>query len=91
MVEKMPAKADGDALPETKPVKIISDLPEKASVNFGFDAYAKTLAELIANKDNKTPIVVGVYGPWGSGKTTLMEAVKKLLEGETFTDNKGSE
>jgi riboflavin synthase alpha subunit len=45
-----------NVLPETKPVYIISDLPEKASVNFGFDAYAKTLAELIANKYNKRPL-----------------------------------
>jgi len=84
MVKKVPSKAVDEILPKTEPVKIISDLPEKASVNFGFDAYAKTLAELIANKYNKTPLVIGVYGPWGSGKTTLMEAVKKLLDGETF-------
>ena len=54
----------------SKPVYIISDEPEKSSDLFGFDAYAKTLAELIANKDNKTPLVIGVYGSWGSGKTT---------------------
>ena len=63
-----------------KPVYIISDEPETSSNLFGFDAYAKTLAELIANKDNKTPLVIGVYGPWGSGKTTLMQTVKAMLE-----------
>lgn len=85
MLQKKPENNVTDDPPETKPVKIISDLPETESVNFGFDAYARTLAELIANKDNKTPLVVGVYGPWGSGKTTLMNAVKKLLEGKTFS------
>lgn len=78
-----------NVLPETKPVYIISDLPEKASVNFGFDAYAKTLAELIANKYNETPLVIGVYGPWGSGKTTLMEAVKQMLDGKSFAGKEG--
>ncbi|MGR3179234.1 MAG: SUMF1/EgtB/PvdO family nonheme iron enzyme [Candidatus Anammoxibacter sp.] len=63
-----------------KPVYIISDEPQASSKLFGFDAYAKTLAELIANKDNKTPLVIGVYGPWGSGKTTLMQTVKTMLE-----------
>lgn len=60
---------------EYKPVYIISDEPEKDSDLFGFDAYAKTIAELIANKDNKTPLVIGIYGSWGSGKTTLMQTV----------------
>jgi predicted KAP-like P-loop ATPase len=60
---------------EDKPVYIISDEPEKDSDLFGFDAYAKTIAGLIANKDNKTPLVIGIYGSWGSGKTTLMQTV----------------
>ncbi len=47
-----------------KPVYIISDSPEKDSDLFGFDAHAKTIAELIAYKKNKTPLVIGVYGTW---------------------------
>ncbi|MEK7748244.1 MAG: P-loop NTPase fold protein [Nitrospirota bacterium] len=46
----------------------------------GFDAYAKTLAGLIANKENATPLVIGVYGPWGSGKTTLMKTMISHLK-----------
>ncbi len=65
---------------DNKPVYIISDNPEKASNLFGFDAYAKTIAELIAYKDNKTPFVIGIYGPWGSGKTSLMETVRTYLK-----------
>ena len=74
-----------------KPVFIINDSPEKNSNLFGFDAYAKTIADLIANKENKTPLVVGIYGPWGSGKTSLMETVrtylcdsKKYKKGKTY-------
>lgn len=58
-----------------KPVYIVSDNPEKDTGLFGFDGYATTIAELIAYKDNKTPLVIGIYGPWGSGKTTLMQTV----------------
>ena len=65
----------------TKSVYIISDSPAlKEKVVFGFDAYARTLAELIAYRENKTPLVIGIYGPWGSGKTTLMEAVIHELD-----------
>ena len=38
------------------------------------------IAQVIANKDNATPLVIGIYGPWGSGKTTLMQKVKELLD-----------
>ena len=69
-----------------KPALIISDEPkivsgqdrEKAK-DFGFDGYAKTIADLIANKENSTPLVIGIYGPWGSGKTTLMKTIESRL------------
>lgn len=64
---------------EFKPARMISDDPERGIAQFGFDGYAKTLADLIAFKENPTPFVLGIYGPWGSGKTTLMEAVKTRL------------
>jgi len=73
-------------MPEKPPVHIISDAPEAESPVFGFDAYAKTIAGLIANKENQTPLVIGIYGLWGSGKTTLMEAVKRLLESGDYSD-----
>jgi predicted KAP-like P-loop ATPase len=53
-----------------KPTRIISDLPEETKVDFNFNAYAKTVSDLIAHRQNKTPLVIGVYGPLGSGKTT---------------------
>ena len=71
---------------DEKPVRIISDSPKKGDVAFGFDAYAKTIAEVAANRDNQTPLVIGIYGPWGSGKTTLMGAVKRFLDGGELTN-----
>ncbi|MDL1975967.1 MAG: SUMF1/EgtB/PvdO family nonheme iron enzyme [Deltaproteobacteria bacterium] len=71
-------------MPDKKLVDIISDAPEVKSVKFGFEHYARTIAELIANKKNKTPLVIGIYGPWGSGKTTLMETVKSYLESDVY-------
>ena len=73
-------------MPDSTPVDIISDAPEADSVVFGFDAYARTISGLIANKNNKTPLVIGIYGPWGSGKTTLMETVKRLLQGDGYAN-----
>lgn len=65
---------------ENKPVFIISDSPESKELFFGFEAYSKTISELIAYKENKTPLVVGIFGKWGSGKTTLMKRVMSFLD-----------
>lgn len=70
---------------ELKAVPIISDnpkipqTPDAEDIMFGYKAYAKTIAEVIAAKENKTPLVIGVYGDWGSGKTTLMETIISFL------------
>lgn len=71
---------------EQNPTYIISDLPEDKVVDFNFDTYAKTIADLIAYKKNRTPLVIGVYGPWGSGKTTLMKTVQERLVGDAYDD-----
>jgi len=69
-----------------KGVRVISDEPINERAVFGFDAYSKTLAGLIARKENKTPLVIGVYGPWGSGKTTLMKMTQRYLNQAEFTN-----
>lgn len=70
-----------------KPVKIISDNPERKNIAFGFDAYAKTIAEVIVSKNNNTPLVIGIYGSWGTGKTTLMEKIRDLLADNELIEN----
>ena len=77
---------EGGTMPGKKPVKIISDAPEADNVYFGFDAYARTIAKVVSNKENKTPMVIGIYGSWGSGKTTLMEQVMRYLDGDEYRD-----
>jgi len=44
-----------------------------------FADYADVLAEVILTAD--TPITVGVFGPWGSGKTSLMRLMQRRLAG----------
>ena len=61
------------------PPYIISDEPLKDNLGFGFDRYAQTLAEVVAHKKNSTPLVIGIYGSWGSGKTTLMHGIEAEL------------
>jgi formylglycine-generating enzyme required for sulfatase activity len=37
------------------------------------------LAEIIASPSTHTPLTIGVFGTWGSGKTSLMRMVRKQL------------
>jgi predicted KAP-like P-loop ATPase len=45
----------------------------------GFNAYADALAGIVAH--SRAEFAVGIFGTWGSGKTTLMRAIKARLEG----------
>ena len=70
------------------PVRILNDTPAVDSLLFGFDAYAETLSGMITNKENATPLVVGIHGAPGAGKTTLMKAIKARLDGDSMSDSK---
>jgi len=43
----------------------------------GFDDYAAALAEMIVH--SRAEFAVGIFGSWGSGKTTLMRAIERIL------------
>lgn len=44
----------------------------------GFDVYADAFAQIIEH--SKPRFAVGIFGDWGSGKTTLMRAIEQRLE-----------
>ena len=46
----------------------------------GFGPYAQTLADIIADRQTDTPLTIGVFGGWGTGKTSLMRMVRRRLE-----------
>ena len=69
-----------EALKKTKRILIHNDSPADRSEHFGFSVYAETFAKLIADRENKTPLTVAINGAWGSGKTSLMYAIRDLLQ-----------
>jgi hypothetical protein len=51
----------------------IKDEPNAEGDGLGVNSYAIALAKFI--KQSETPITIGVQGPWGSGKTSLLYSV----------------
>jgi kumamolisin len=46
----------------------------------GYKAYADAIAAFICHPDTKPPLTIGIKGPWGAGKTSLMRMVELQLD-----------
>lgn len=49
-----------------------------------FAQYADALAESAAEKKGRGVVTIGIFGPWGSGKSTLMGLVRSRLEARGY-------
>lgn len=58
-------------------IKIITDEPTKEDA-LDFKNYAKTLADIIISSTPR--FSVGIFGGWGTGKTSLMLMIKQILD-----------
>ena len=56
---------------------LFTDEPQEAKASLDFPNYVKALSELILN--SKPPYTIGIFGGWGTGKTTLMKKMQKRL------------
>ena len=63
--------------------KIITDEPAENAPDF--EKYSERLSNIIIN--SKPQFTVGIYGGWGTGKTTLMQMIKNELQKSEYNDN----
>ncbi len=61
---------------------ILSDR-EADSDLLGFGPYISTLLEILRDPDTPGPLTIGLFGTWGSGKTSLMRFVQRQLAKDT--------
>ena len=45
-----------------------------------FERYSQQLADIIVNSTPR--FTIGIFGGWGTGKTTLMKMIEKKLQNE---------
>jgi formylglycine-generating enzyme required for sulfatase activity len=62
----------------TSKTYILGDLPAQEDA-LDFTPYVNTLIDIITSPTTSTPLNIGVFGTWGSGKTSLMRMVERGL------------
>ncbi len=68
--------------PSDGAVDYLADSPieESDDDRFGRSPWAGRVAETIAAQRDASSLVVGIYGPWGDGKTSALNLIHKKLE-----------
>src|SRR5882762_4156351 len=59
----------------------LGDQPIVKPVQDRFDRwpFAQRIAETIARREDHSSLVVGIYGPWGDGKTSVLHLIEHAL------------
>jgi hypothetical protein len=88
-VDEIATKAEQDALRHPEPTQPSSSTPLATRLHsdlwtvedqFGYSIYAKSISEFIRHPATTPPLTIGVLGPWGCGKTTLMRLTRDHLQ-----------
>jgi predicted KAP-like P-loop ATPase len=62
---------------------VVSDAPVGvAGDKLSFRRYIDPLIAILTDPNQQTPFTVGVFGPWGSGKSSLLQMLNERLEND---------
>lgn len=67
--------------PQINEIKIGSDAPQTDPAHdaFGYASFARRIADAVCKTSSPHGLVMAIHGPWGSGKTSLLNFVKYYL------------
>src|SRR5947209_2213668 len=66
--------------PTARKNTFISDQPTSID-HLDFGHYVSGLVDLITSPETQTPLILGISGSWGSGKTSLMQLMEQEVAG----------
>jgi hypothetical protein len=77
-----------ETLPVNRPLELNSDEPEaviRLDESWQLDPLrirpdVEAFASLLASKTLEPPLSIGLFGPWGSGKTTFLKRLKRAVD-----------
>ena len=72
--------ASGTQLSEDRP------LENPVDDRLGYAPFAERLAESIGSMASHEGMVIGIYGPWGSGKSTVLNFIRHYLSASQSAD-----
>ncbi|CAB3634822.1 KAP family P-loop NTPase fold protein [Achromobacter pestifer] len=61
--------------------ELLADQPSARDDQYGRTAFARQIGNLLTIRPGSPGIVVGIEGPWGSGKSSIIEMIKKDFSG----------
>ncbi len=79
-VEPSPTEAEAKAGVGLRSDQPLMRLPPDPRTHLKLRTLVQALLRFIDNDDTQPPITLGVYGPWGSGKSSVMRALQHELE-----------
>ncbi|MCR5868218.1 KAP family NTPase [Aquincola sp. J276] len=82
------ALGEEDAPPSSRPVDLNSDEPEAVirtdapwkTDPLGIRSDVHSFAALLASRSLEPPLSIGLFGPWGSGKTTFLKRLRLVVD-----------
>lgn len=82
------ALGEEDAPPSSRPVDLNSDEPEAVirtdapwrTDPLGIRPDVHSFAALLASRSLEPPLSIGLFGPWGSGKTTFLKRLRLVVD-----------
>ncbi len=82
------ALGEDEEVPAGRPLELNSDEPEAVvrldekwtSDPLGIRRDVRTFAALLASQSLEPPLSIGLFGPWGSGKTTFLKRLRREVE-----------
>jgi predicted KAP-like P-loop ATPase len=68
-----------------KRLPVIPDAPVGSDADlFKFDRYVGPLISILTDPEQKTPFTIGIFGPWGSGKSSVLNILNEKLATDQY-------